>query len=672
MASTSVGSIHYDLGLDTSKYDAAAGRVKDKTSALAGGFDTLRTIGTGAVIAVGAAIGVALVANLDRAVQRIDTLNNFPKVMSNLGYATAESSIAIKKLEAGVKGLPTSLSDIASAMQNIAPSSKSLDEATKLTLALNNALIAGGKPAAVQASAMEQFSQAISKGKPDMMEWRTLATAIPGQLDQIGQSLGYGRGEWQKMASDVTAGILPFDRVKGAIVSLNDKGLGQFPSFAEQAKNSSGGLATSIANMNTSIARGIAGVINAIGSTAVANAITSFGDNMEKALKRVSAAIVALSDFLNNNKGAMIVFQGAALGLAMALAFALAPAIWGVVTAIGAAMLAAAPFVLVGIALAGIAYLIKQNWATVSPVIDTLKNTFNTFWLFIQPFRDWVANTLVSAWDSLKRSFEQVRQALAPFMPQLQVLGAIIAVSILAPIAAAIAVFAAVVAAVIAVITIFAWLIAKITEVGAWLMGLGSRALIAMSQFTGAISQKVNEAVSWFAGLPGRIMGALGNLGGLLVNAGGDMISGLVRGISNGTNSVVQKIKDICSQSLNAVKSFFGIKSPSRIMAKQGNFIMQGMGVGLQKGTSAVIRTANQSMQLISDQMNGSAQIGAILGSSQSSSVAAMASANLGGGQAGGSTTVNIGAINNSQDEAYVLRRMDRNSRLESMGGAAV
>ena len=174
-----------------------------------GKLSAAMAVGTLAAKAIAAGFDL-ITQNLGNAVARVDTLNNFPRIMSNLGYSTADAAAEMKRLEQGVLGLPTSLSDIASAMQNIAPSSKSLSQATDLTLALNNALLAGGQSAALQSSAMAQFSQAISKGKPDMMEWRALATAMPGQLDQITQSLGYGRGQWQKMAGDVSDGILPF------------------------------------------------------------------------------------------------------------------------------------------------------------------------------------------------------------------------------------------------------------------------------------------------------------------------------------------------------------------------------------------------------------------------------------------------------------------------------
>ena len=307
MANISGGSVVWDLDLNDGKFKSKLKSASDDVGGLASAsqrsaasanaaFEGIAKVGIATLATAVVAVGALIAKNIGGAVKRVDTLNNFPKVMENLGFATDESSKALTKLDMGVRGLPTSLDKIASAMQNIAPSAKSIDEATNLALALNNALIAGGKPADMQATAMEQFSQAIAKGKPDMMEWRSLASAMPGQMKQLSNSLGYDN--WQKMASAVSDGSLEFSKVTDGIIALNTKGLGEFPSFAEQAKNSAGGLQTGMANMNTAIARGLANVMQAVGSTEIANAMGSLGKTIENGLK----GFVKFIEFLKRNK----------------------------------------------------------------------------------------------------------------------------------------------------------------------------------------------------------------------------------------------------------------------------------------------------------------------------------------------------------------------------------
>jgi tape measure domain-containing protein len=645
MASQNIGSIHYELGLDTGKFDAASNQLNGRLKSLSSGFDTLSKIGTGAFIAVGAAVTAALVVNIDNAIKRIDTLNNFPKIMGNLGYATDESAAAIKKLEQGVKGLPTSLDGIATAMQNIAPSSNSLDEATNLTLALNNALLAGGQSMDIQSMAMTQFSQAISKGKPDMMEWRTLATAMPGQLDQISQSLGYGKGQWQQMAADVSSGKLSFDKVKEAIVQLNQDGLGQFPSFAEQAKNSSGGMQTAIANANTSITRGITDVINAFGSAGIANAITTFGTWIESGLSATSEAITAFITYLKENEFALWTFAGAAVGLGVALLVALAPAIWGVVSAIGAAVLAAAPFILAGAAIAGIAYLIYTNWSKIEPIVRPIINAF------VQLYHE-LMNALAPAIDFVKRNWDNIVIVLKVVGGILLAFVAILVGTVLVALYVSIKVF-------VLVINVIKELYNYIKNlINNWVTGwrvLGAIASGFVNTIRNIISNIVNTIRSFISGF---------------VNAGSEMVSGLLRGISNGAGAVINKVKEIVKNSLDAVKNFFGIKSPSKVMALQGNYIMQGLGVGIDKGAKAVVNSATDAITMIGNQLSAQQQIDMMVSAGSRGTMTA-----AGAGALGGQTAVNTYVygdtiLNGETDQRAYLDRLAQNFVKVSEGAA--
>lgn len=321
MSSTVVGTAVYEVKIDSGKLVVELKSADDAVTRFGNNADNstkkadkaFNDLATGSIVAIAAAAaaaGAAIVTHIGDAVKRVDTLNNFPNVMQNLGYGSNEASAAIDKLDKGVRGLPTSLDQIASAMQNIAPSATSLDAATKITLALNDALVAGGKDAGLQASAMEQFSQAIAKGNPDMVEWRSIAEAMPGQLQQISQSLGYE--QWQQMADAVTKGKLSFNDVTQALVDLDTKGFSQFPSFAEQAKNATGGIQTSFANMNTAITRGIASIETSIGTNTISSSLTNVGAAFEGVLNIIAGFVT----FIRSNP----IFLPLTSGLAAATA----------------------------------------------------------------------------------------------------------------------------------------------------------------------------------------------------------------------------------------------------------------------------------------------------------------------------------------------------------------
>ena len=84
--------------------------------------------------------------------------------------------------------------------------------------------------------------------------------------------------------------------------------------------------------------------------------------------------------------------------------------------------------------------------------------------------------------------------------------------------------------------------------------------------------------------IPGKIM----EWAPKLLQAGKDLMRGMVDGIANAGQWVIDKIKSVCSDALGAVKSFFGIASPSKVMRKMFGFVGEGMVLGLDDKASAV------------------------------------------------------------------------------------
>ena len=54
-------------------------------------------------------IGGIISNQFGNAIDRLDTMNNYPKVMSNLGISTDQAKASIKMLSENLKGLPTTL-----------------------------------------------------------------------------------------------------------------------------------------------------------------------------------------------------------------------------------------------------------------------------------------------------------------------------------------------------------------------------------------------------------------------------------------------------------------------------------------------------------------------------------------------------------------------------------
>lgn len=266
----------------------------------------------GSIITKGLSTAFNMVsASTGNAIKRLDTMNNFPKVMSNLGISAKESEEAIKTMSDKLTGLPTSIDTAAAAVQRFTSKNGDVKKSTDLFLAMNNAILAGGAPAEQQASAMEQLSQAYAKGKPDMMEWRSIQSVMPAQLKQIATQMGYAGGNADKLGEDLRSGKVSMNQFMDAVTELNKNGGKDFKSFEEQARNSTGGIQTAIANMKTAITRGLANAFNTLdkslqdaGLGGIAGVITDIGKAFETVLKFVTPLITPLAQIIKLFTGA--------------------------------------------------------------------------------------------------------------------------------------------------------------------------------------------------------------------------------------------------------------------------------------------------------------------------------------------------------------------------------
>ena len=101
------------------------------------------------------------------------------------------------------------------------------------------------------------------------------------------------------------------------------------------------------------------------------------------------------------------------------------------------------------------------------------------------------------------------------------------------------------------------------------------------ANITSAVSNGINSVVSFMSSLPGRIMGAVSSLPGLLVGVGRDMIQGLINGVSGMIQNAINAVNNVGGAMLDGVKSFLGIKSPSRVFRDE---VGKMVGLGLLEG----------------------------------------------------------------------------------------
>jgi tape measure domain-containing protein len=221
--------------------------------------DKLKNVGVFALgfKAVSSAIDVVK-DSVGGAIQRFDTLNNYPKVLQSLGVGAGDAKQSIKELSEGVQGLPTSLDQVAKTSQRMLPIMHGdIEKATEATLAMNDAFLASGASGEDASRGLEQYTQMLSSGKVDIVSWKTLQETMPGALEKVSESFGNAGDNGTKLYAQLQSGEITVDQLNDRFIKL-DKGVN---GFHQTALTATGGIGTAFTNMKNRITAGIADAI---------------------------------------------------------------------------------------------------------------------------------------------------------------------------------------------------------------------------------------------------------------------------------------------------------------------------------------------------------------------------------------------------------------------------
>ena len=251
-------------------------------SGLSGGFAAKVGAVAGIASTVFSKVASVVTGSLNSAISRADQMNNFPKVMKNLGYSSEDAAASIKKISSALDGLPTTSSAMTGMVQQLAPLTSNLDQATNIALAFNNAMLAGGASTMEQENALTQYTQMLSAGKVDMQAWRSIQAAMPGQLNQVAEAMMGAGHNANDLYEAMKSGKFSFDDFNKAVMDLNQNGFGKYASFAQQAKDATQGIGTAMENVKNRVAKAVQKVIDAVGVENIAGAINRFSSQFGK------------------------------------------------------------------------------------------------------------------------------------------------------------------------------------------------------------------------------------------------------------------------------------------------------------------------------------------------------------------------------------------------------
>lgn len=254
-------------------------------------------------------------SSMDSAISRMDTMNNFPKVMQSLGYSADEASNSISTMSDRLDGLPTSLDDMTSNVQSLAATMGNLNtgtvNATSVGLAFNDMMLAGGQGTQAASNAFMQYNQMLAAGKVDQQAWNSLVTAAPGQMDQLSKSILGASANQKDLYEALKTGTVSFDEMNEAMVRLDTEGGAGFESFNAQAIAGTEGLATEMENLQTSITKVMSAAISGDDMAKPIEQLLKRFDGLAKKLvptvgRIMQAVVTALPGILNSLFSAII------------------------------------------------------------------------------------------------------------------------------------------------------------------------------------------------------------------------------------------------------------------------------------------------------------------------------------------------------------------------------
>lgn len=127
----------------------------------------------------------------------------------------------------------------------------------------------------------------------------------------------------------------------------------------------------------------------------------------------------------------------------------------------------------------------------------------------------------------------------------------------------------------------------------------------AWSNITNAVLTKLVELKNWVVDKFNDIMSFIRGLPGRFVEMGRDLIQGLINGAGSMAGALIGKVRSLASDAVNAIKSFFGIGSPSKVFRQIGVWTGEGLvlGIGDEKKnvTNAVKSLGNAGLNVLSD-----------------------------------------------------------------------
>ena len=127
-------------------------------------------------------------------------------------------------------------------------------------------------------------------------------------------------------------------------------------------------------------------------------------------------------------------------------------------------------------------------------------------------------------------------------------------------------------------------------NIASWLSG-------AISTVVGWVTQFASNATSAASQFGSKLRSGLDAIPGTLGNIGSNIVQGLINGVTGAAGKLVDAVKGAVDDAIQGAKNLLGIKSPSRVFRKIGQYVMQGAALGVDDDAGLLLKSTDDAMR---------------------------------------------------------------------------
>ena len=496
-------------------------------------------------------------------IEQSDALQKFASTMKFAGFDTKQIDSVRDAMKEYADSTVYDLGEVMDTTAKLAANGVSdFDQLVQAAGNLNAAAGGNSESFGYFANAITQVNGA---GKLMAQDWNQIVNALPGASGAIQNELKE-MGAWDDSMGSfkdaMAAGEISADEFNTALMNLG------MTDVAQEAATSTTTFEGAMGQLDASVTNTMQGIYDSLNQDGrITDAINGIGEAFESASPFISQLAQAFGDFVQLISPALPIIAGVVAGFAgFTIISTVVGAIASFVTTAGAAIamigsvpgliavittVLGGPIPIIGAIIGAIVAFVATNEDMRNKVIEIFEN---------------VKNTVMAVLDNVKAAWESAKQAISTTVENIKN-----AVS---------AGFNAVRTTITTVMNFVRSIISTVTN------AMKTTWQNALNMMKNALSTAVNGIRSVLGTLQGIVTGALRGAGTWLVSAGRNIIAGLANGIRGAIGWVTSAVSSVCRNAIGALKGFFGISSPSKLMAEMGEYMMAGLADGIDDGTS--------------------------------------------------------------------------------------